>query len=193
MIYFIQNETTRAVKIGKSNDPVERLRAHQVSSGELLTLLGTMEGNGPEEQTLHALFNCHHQRGEWFKGSPELLEHIKLLLVRKGTAATLWDDAKRRDGCRFGLPDLRVAMLGTDETFRIYGSHWNEASKLTLILYPSHLERSHPPTRGNGLFVRGSDVVKWSDPMGPALLHDIPAESCVLLDYWPVTCCEPTS
>lgn len=189
VIYFVQCQSTRAIKIGKSNDPAGRIRNLQTASHETLCLLGTMKGDEYEEHLLHALFDTYLIRGEWFRGEPALVEQVKALLIRKGTPATLEDDSRRRDGCRVGLRDLSVAVMGSSETFRVYGTQWDRDQEMRLILYPADMSR--PSFGGNRLVVSGSEIRDWRESIEPLLIHDVSWSDCVLLDNWPVTCCAP--
>ena len=77
MIYFIQKGD--AVKIGfTAGDPQERLRQLQTGNHEVLTLIGTREGNEAEEDRLHKQFEVYKTPAgnEWFWLVPSLQEFI---------------------------------------------------------------------------------------------------------------------
>ena len=73
-VYFILEETSRKIKIGKSKNPSERFRMIQTGHSKKLKLLATY----PEdiEEKLHELFKPYHIRGEWFDFCPEIEEWI---------------------------------------------------------------------------------------------------------------------
>ena len=83
MIYFIQAERSKAIKIGKANDPHQRLAAFRTSSPEPLKLLGTIPGDLKEEAELHQRFSKHRLLGEWFEGEHIEREIEKLLFPQE--------------------------------------------------------------------------------------------------------------
>lgn len=98
MIYFIQNKTNSAIKIGyTAGDAKERLAQLQTSSADRLVLLRSVPGEMWQEQELHKRLARYRLTGEWFRphadvmnsmseftqseyGSPELC-HLVMLLV----------------------------------------------------------------------------------------------------------------
>lgn len=74
MVYFIQDTSSGAIKIGVSRNPAARLSALQTAHHSELRLLGVMDGMEQEERMLHQQFRCI--RGEWFSPSQELLTFI---------------------------------------------------------------------------------------------------------------------
>jgi len=56
MIYFIQDTSSRAIKIGISEHPTTRLAALQTAHHSDLILLAVMDGNEQDEQALHRMF-----------------------------------------------------------------------------------------------------------------------------------------
>lgn len=77
-VYFIQGESTKLIKIGKANDPIERLKGLQTGSPDKLVLLGVIPCTSVQVQevALHEDFQAFKVHGEWFSPSPELLEYI---------------------------------------------------------------------------------------------------------------------
>lgn len=67
------------IKIGYTSGDVQR-RLHQLNTGSpsQLYLLGYIEGTKKMEHELHVKFGNERLRmnGEWFDGSPELIEYI---------------------------------------------------------------------------------------------------------------------
>lgn len=76
-VYFIQNPTTRRVKIGTSVKVGARLRALEAQAGQSLILLGVVPGSQREEKALHARFQSARCIGEWFELTPELKRYIQ--------------------------------------------------------------------------------------------------------------------
>jgi hypothetical protein len=75
MVYFIQGETTRLVKIGKADDIVHRLRTLQSGSPDNLTVLAVLLGE-ENDKVYFPNFASSHHHGEWFSPTPDLLEFI---------------------------------------------------------------------------------------------------------------------
>lgn len=74
MIYFIQGEATKLIKIGYTDGP-ENIRVSQIQAdcSERVEVLGTAPGSKREEKILHARFITLKFHGEWFRPSLELL------------------------------------------------------------------------------------------------------------------------
>ena len=68
MIYFIQAEDTPRgpVKIGFTEDIVQRLRLLQAGNPSTLHAIATMPGDLIRERELHKRFDAGRVRGEWF-------------------------------------------------------------------------------------------------------------------------------
>lgn len=83
-VYFILNEDSNAVKIGRAKDLEKRMRALQTSSPAKLKLIKSVQVEGGEEahaleQSLHKQFSEIRLAGEWFKAEVILLEYISQL------------------------------------------------------------------------------------------------------------------
>ena len=66
-VYFVLNADAGQVKIGYTEQPVEkRIRALQTGAGSELALLHTMPGTREDEKALHAQLAEHRATGEWF-------------------------------------------------------------------------------------------------------------------------------
>lgn len=76
-VYFIQNATTGAIKIGTAADPIGRLSTLQTGSDAELLLIGITTGGMETERALHQRFAATRIRGEWFAPSLELLSVIE--------------------------------------------------------------------------------------------------------------------
>ncbi len=80
-VYFIRNSRTCSVKIGKSDNPRQRLSDLQTGNEDPLEIILELPGAEMVEQQLHAYFDGSRIRGEWFKETPELLETMTNLRV----------------------------------------------------------------------------------------------------------------
>ena len=79
-VYFIR-DAGGDVKIGYSErDPFGRLATMQTGNPRALTLLATIPGDRSVERELHDKFSPLRVRGEWFRGTPELLGFVDGLL-----------------------------------------------------------------------------------------------------------------
>ena len=83
-VYFIQNGVGGPIKIGVTNNPLNRLRALQTGSPWPYILLGVVSDQSglPSsaryyEQWLHKKFARFRLDGEWFDPVPEVLAFIK--------------------------------------------------------------------------------------------------------------------
>lgn len=83
-VYFILNEDSNAIKIGRAKDVDKRLNALQTSSPSKLKLLKSVQIEGKQaanelEKSLHRKFSENRLVGEWFKAETILLEYISQL------------------------------------------------------------------------------------------------------------------
>lgn len=83
-IYFILNEDSNAIKIGRAKDLARRMNALQTSSPAKLKLIKSVQVEGGKEaheleQSLHKKFSEIRLAGEWFKAEANLLEYISQL------------------------------------------------------------------------------------------------------------------
>jgi Meiotically up-regulated gene 113 len=81
-VYFVLNEDSNAIKIGRARDLGKRMKALQTSSPALLRLIRSIQVNSGKEaealeKSLHLQFRSIRLAGEWFKAEAELLEHIQ--------------------------------------------------------------------------------------------------------------------
>ncbi len=65
------------VKIGYSANVQTRLKDLQTASPFELRVIGTMAGTEEDERAIHQRFRHLHERGEWFRRDPELMQAIK--------------------------------------------------------------------------------------------------------------------
>lgn len=80
VIYFVQAEELRLIKIGVCDRPERRLRELSAMCPDELTVLGVQycDDFGRLEEQLHAKFADDRVRGEWFLPSRRLLRHIQI-------------------------------------------------------------------------------------------------------------------
>ena len=74
-LYFISAEGLPFIKVGRSKDPVRRLRQLASSSPHRLTLLQVYPEEGCIEKVVLGLLKSQHHTGEWFL-LPDNLEEI---------------------------------------------------------------------------------------------------------------------
>lgn len=68
--YFLFDASSQAIKVGKSRDPMRRLRGLQTGNATRLALLGVIDGD--HERRLHRRWTRHHIAGEWFRDHAEI-------------------------------------------------------------------------------------------------------------------------
>jgi len=73
--YFIANSEMTIVKIGRSVDPMGRLKTLQTTSSTLLELIKVIDGN--IERFLHKKFSHLKLHGEWFSFTDEIKDFLK--------------------------------------------------------------------------------------------------------------------
>jgi hypothetical protein len=74
MLYFATTENY--VKIGQSDDPVNRVRQMQIGCPLPLKLTGVMPGNKNDEKAIQRLFKDSHIHGEWFRLDKTIIDYI---------------------------------------------------------------------------------------------------------------------
>lgn len=80
-VYFIQEESIEAIKIGTSTNVQNRVYTIGVNTPHRVKPLATMYGGSSTERMLHSLFDHAriHKRREWFRPEPELLRFVASL------------------------------------------------------------------------------------------------------------------
>jgi hypothetical protein len=74
-VYFIQaGGPNGPVKIGKADDPIQRLRDLQVGNHEPLRLIHVVRGGVEREADIHGMFKPLSGRKEWFRFSSKMLK-----------------------------------------------------------------------------------------------------------------------
>lgn len=77
IIYFVQCQQTKLVKIGYAKDPWMRLSNMQVGCPTYLKMVALVRKPKTYEAELHERFATHRHHGEWFNPDPELLALTK--------------------------------------------------------------------------------------------------------------------
>ncbi|HXA78733.1 MAG TPA: GIY-YIG nuclease family protein [Candidatus Acidoferrales bacterium] len=80
VVYFVQGEATRLIKIGMARRPELRVCDLQGASPDKLVFLGTTRRYS--ENALHRRFNHLRAHHEWFRPQPELLDFISRVAVK---------------------------------------------------------------------------------------------------------------
>lgn len=80
-VYFIQESSSGAIKIGYTKSLGIRSRLDMIASCNPydVKLIGSMFGGPLTEENVHYLFSHAHIKGEWFRPVPELIEYIARL------------------------------------------------------------------------------------------------------------------
>lgn len=76
MVYFLQRPEGGLIKIGKSIRLTERLKVLSDQAGCQLRVLAVIDGNYPEERSLHLRFDHLRVDLEWFDPAQELIDFI---------------------------------------------------------------------------------------------------------------------
>lgn len=122
MIYYIACTATERMKIGYTRgEPEVRLKQLQTGSAAALRLVACHQGSPTSEKELHERFATDRIRGEWFKMSDALLEHVSLIIwfsatefAVSGEEPPLWIKAGLRamaDGALKPLPKLMADLI----------------------------------------------------------------------------------
>lgn len=90
MIYFIQADASRRIKIGTTIRLSARLKKLEAEHSARLEVLGVRDGGLVEERVLHDKFSEFHVYDEWFRPHDDLLEFIR-------TETIAWDGTDERE------------------------------------------------------------------------------------------------
>lgn len=82
MIYFIQDQDNKRIKIGESDDPTNRIKQILTASSAVngCEILAVIPGGKKREDELHNKFQKYHSHREWFSESQELVEYIEAFI-----------------------------------------------------------------------------------------------------------------
>lgn len=80
VVYFLQAELTKRIKIGHTRCFEKRMKEWNTSNSENIEILFFFEGNIECEQRLHKKFKKHlvKNKFEWFEPSQEILDYIEV-------------------------------------------------------------------------------------------------------------------
>lgn len=97
-VYFVQAVDGGPIKIGFSENPLERLRALQMASPASLRLVALVPGSYADEAAVHAHLHAHRLHGEWFTDHEDVLDVLRAPLSTLPRAVALrrniWDEAR---------------------------------------------------------------------------------------------------
>tara|TARA_B100000131_G_C18023053_1_gene575364 strand:+ start:493 stop:786 length:294 start_codon:yes stop_codon:yes gene_type:complete len=65
-LYIIQSDLTGMIKIGRSKDPVKRLKQLQTGNPNELKLIASFKDQGWKEKIIHESLKSFRLKGEWF-------------------------------------------------------------------------------------------------------------------------------
>ena len=109
MIYFIQGEITKLIKIGKTSQKtaIPRLNSMRTGSPDKLILLGTIPGDIAEESWLHKTLAEYRDHGEWFRPEPFVMKVVEdLLLGNKKLKITTLKEIRERKQLTLSEEDI---------------------------------------------------------------------------------------
>lgn len=100
VVYFVQAEVSRNIKIGYTRALAARLSTLRTSTADRLHLIGAVLGNEVFEKALHREFRDIRVSREWFRETPELLARIAALVAERGVT-----EITPRQGPKTGVRD----------------------------------------------------------------------------------------
>lgn len=75
-VYFMLDRAANVVKIGHSQNVLERLRVLQRSSGRTLELAGVVPGGKAFKKQLQQQFKHYRVDDEWFRAEADVMDYI---------------------------------------------------------------------------------------------------------------------
>ena len=157
--YFIRRGSDGAVKIGRSVDPLKRLKQLQTANDETLQLIGVLTTD--VESQLHSLFAHLSIGGEWFEANDLLLEFIAVNREDKDSS----DEGLRRtvkafldviDSDEYRRYELEFALWrNVQEKLIDYGSLFAGMDALIEALRRKVQPRTHP--------IQPKEPTEWDD------------------------------
>jgi hypothetical protein len=90
MIYIIQVGKSGPVKIGRTNDPISRIKSFQVMHFEQLRIIRLFWGEHLEENHLQTLFLPHRIRGEWYNYHQDMMKDVGLVPIKDVSDFDSW-------------------------------------------------------------------------------------------------------
>jgi hypothetical protein len=113
MIYFIKCHCSIGyIKIGYTSGGTARVNGLQTATPYQVTLLKIIRGDQTAERAMHRRFAHLHERGEWFRPGPDLVEYVSGLENETEPPATAEDREKMamRLAMRVGEMKLRDSI-----------------------------------------------------------------------------------
>lgn len=110
MVYFIQGEQTKRIKIGKADDVRARLQQLQCGSPDRLTVVKVLTHES-RDRVYHGQFQSDLVYGEWFSPSDTLMAFIDAIPESKF------------DGLTYMPGDRKVSRIPADGVRREYPTH----------------------------------------------------------------------
>jgi hypothetical protein len=106
---------------------------------------------------------------------------------------TVASELERRNGCRYGLRGVKVAVEGHQGAFIVWSTRWGAGRKLLIAVYPADGPQPvalHCVDPARHLCTH--PLACYADPQyPPGMLFGVAPERLTLLGRWPVTCCKP--
>ena len=65
-LYIIQSDVTGMIKVGRSKNPLKRLKQLQTGNPNKLKLIASFKGEGWKEKSIHERLDRYRLEGEWF-------------------------------------------------------------------------------------------------------------------------------
>lgn len=116
MIYIIQAQITKAIRIGHCTMSIEKkMKELQKECPESLILLHELEGTQDTKVILHYRFASSHMHDEWFKYSDELAKFISDPKMPEVPGVALRLSSDRFKGNRVRVPNnIKVVLPEKD-------------------------------------------------------------------------------
>jgi hypothetical protein len=113
VIYFIQAQTLKLIKIGLAENVETRVRKLALSSPDRLQVLGMQhcDRGGLLEAELHQTFAAHRAHGEWFHPDKSLTNHILCFASDNRAYLDKLNDIADFPTMKRGRPTKRIANI----------------------------------------------------------------------------------
>jgi len=98
MVYFIQGEQTKLIKIGRAGDILVRLQQLQCGSPDRLMVLAVAV-DAYSDTSYHIQFAAARVHGEWFKPSAEVMAFIEDIPASKFDGLSYITEYERMTRC----------------------------------------------------------------------------------------------
>lgn len=95
-VYAFHSPRARAIKIGCSAMPSERLPEVQMGHGCPLVLVAQLAGGFDKESHYHRVLADHRMHGEWFKACPEVWAVVEEMKEREAKRLASLEERRRK-------------------------------------------------------------------------------------------------